>query len=889
MSNPDSALIRFSTGRGRNLGKAKNRALPYRQFAALFQEPVRTGERFKDYLALPHAEQQTLKAANGWYFRSQVKGDRRTRDSALPTDIITLDFDNATPEFMEQVLSGEVLPEARWLCHSTRRHTEDKPRLRFIVPLASSLSNDDYGPISRIIAQKIDPKMEMVDLVSFRPAQMMFFPTASKDGDWLYHENGGPLLDWHLEADTFEALIGDWHDFRLLPTCPSETLRARVDKAEDPTTKVGPVGDFCRAYSVPEAIEKFLPEIYAPTDDHSSKPRYTYLPGTTANGAVIEDDGLFLYSHHGSDPCGDKLVNAFDLVRIHLFGDQDAKTPDDTPPGRMPSWAAMLDFLADDEGYVREQVASRYNVAAQFSDDDVEPDDADETPQEAPGAGELAEIDALIGTPPLPAPAGAYAPPVPGRRRPKPPKDWITDLDLARDGRILPTPDNVRQILRHDVRLRESIEFNEFTQEVVLRAPMILRTNNQLDIHAADTVNGDRWQDYFTSSIRILLSAQNGTDKAGWGLTVPAGGIDEAVEHVARELPFHPIKDMLLAATWDRAPRLSSVFTDHLGADDNVYTRSAAVLFFVAAVARVFEPGHKFDFVPILEGPQGALKSTFVEALACGYFGELTADLSDERATIESMRGKWIMELPELSSLKRTELESVKAFITRTTSTVRMAYARREATFLRQCVFMGTTNEAAYLIDKTGNRRWWPIRLGVGMIDIDRLVLNLPQIWAEAFALYSTMRVGQPHGPLPLFLDDPVAQSIAADTQDVRVQLTEADHMAGKIAEWLFQPRTEDKFDDSTTRFRDRTCVLEIWSEALGKEGVPSRMDSRHVADALRLIGWHQSGAVTRFPTYGVQRPFFPMMDREPVSGEIWRNWWLERLSADDDDPETLI
>lgn len=845
-------LIRFSVGRGRNLGKAKNVALPFRQFANRFKEPVRTGERFKDYLKLPHAEQVTLKGINGWYFRSQIKGKKRNRDSALPSDLITLDFDNATPEFAERILAGEVLPDTLWICHSSRRHTDDSPRLRLIIVLATPLSNDDYGPISRIICHLIDPEMSMVDPVSFRPAQMMFMPTTSKDGDWLYHENKGQPLDWETEAEIFNLTVGDWHDYRLLPTVESENLRARVDKAEDPTTKEGLVGDFCRAYSVPEAIEKFLPDIYEPVADHSAKPRYTYLGGTTANGAVVEDDGLFLYSHHGSDPCGDMLVNAFDLVRIHKFGDLDEDVSDDTPQGKRPSWKAMFDFVSDDPGFRESRVRSRYNLTAQFTDDDVEAE-------------------------PAPVPArtdSGYVPQRPGARRPKPAKNWVAGLELSRDGRIIGTPANVLEIIRSDRRLRECMEFNEFTQTVVTRVQLDLHGTGMSPPVPRDTVNGDRWGDHLTARVRALLSWQNGDDKPGWGVTVPTGSVDEAVEIAARDLPFHPVKDTLLSAEWDGTARLDTFFHDMLGCDNDAYTRAASRLFFVAAVARVFEPGHKFDYVPILEGPQGVRKSTFVSCIASGYFGELTANFDDERAMVESMRGKLIVEFPELSSMKRSTLEATKAMVSRTMSTVRMAYARREDDFPRQCVFMGTTNEATYLVDRTGNRRWWPIPVKVESIDTDLVEALMPQIWAEAVHVYHEMRRAQPFGDLPLYLSDPEALRILAGLQDIRTQVTETDHIAGIVGEWLAEPISDSKFDDSTPRYRDVTCIAQVCQEALGWDSKISRMDSFHVGDALRALGWERSQWAQRIPGYGKPKSFVPMLGGRVATGAEWVRWW---------------
>ena len=180
---------------------------------------------------------------------------------------------------------------------------------------------------------------------------MMYFPSCSADGEFIFHHNPGEL------CDAKEVLAGfpGWEDFRNLPYSEKQgQKRPGAKKAEDPRTKSGAIGAFCRAYDIQAAIEKFIPDTYIPGDDHWGKPRYTYTYGSTSNGAVVEDDGRFLYSHHTSDPCSDRLVNPFDLVRIHKFGHLDEGVKDDAKPSSLPSFKAMLEFIADDEAFLAE-------------------------------------------------------------------------------------------------------------------------------------------------------------------------------------------------------------------------------------------------------------------------------------------------------------------------------------------------------------------------------------------------------------------------------------------------------------------------------------------------------------------------------------------------------
>ncbi len=633
MGKNDNHLIRFAEGTGRNLGKATNRTASWKQFSTRFSKPVVTSEKVKDYLRLPESDQKALKAVDGWIYRTQVEGHVRNRGSGLPSDLITFDFDYATPEYLESMLTGQICPEWEWFIHTSRRHTEEKPRFRMFILLAEPVPNDLYGSVSRILAQYFDPEMIHVDKVSFRPAQMMFRPTTSKDGQFIHHRNEGSAVNYQDILEAFELSRGDWHDMSLLPITPGEKLRESAEKAEIPTDKQGPVGDFCRAYDVPAAIEKFLPDKYSPVDMETAKPRYTYLGGTTTNGAEVQDDGLFLYSHHGSDPCGDMLVNSFDLVRIHLFGDKD-KDHEDDPMGQRPSWKAMVDFVLNDDGYRQQVVKSRYDVGAMnedfdlaFEDEEIEID-LDYDP----------EIEALVGTPIKRNLVGApqvTSQDVVGKklkRRAPPVENWITKMELTPQGNIFSNAPNIAQIISNDLRLREAIAYNEFTQRIVLREPVHTKLYYVHVGSIRDRINGEPMEDHHYTAIRMMLESPNGAGKVGYGLrTVTDRDLYGGVEIAARMNSFHPIREYLKGVKWDQRARMDKLFIDYLGCPDTPYHREAARKFLIGAVARAFEPGHKFDFVPILSGGQGKRKSTFISILAKSWFGELKGDFADEK------------------------------------------------------------------------------------------------------------------------------------------------------------------------------------------------------------------------------------------------------------------
>lgn len=824
--NNDNFQVQYSLGTGLSFGRAQNRSDSWSKFKNSFKNPIKTPEKLAQYNKLSDKAQMELKALNGWFYRTQVAGKRRNRRSGMPSNVVTLDWDYARPDFVESARQGLVLPEYEWFIHSSRRHTPEKPRLRMVILLKEPVSQEDYSAASRIIAQMIDPEMEMVDKVSFRPAQMMFRPTISSDSEFVFIENKGGLYDWQAHNDAW----GDWHDLSLLPFCAGEKLRETTDKAEDPTEKKGMVGDFCRAYAIPEAIDHFD----LPYEESGDADRYTYKNGTTSNGMQVYDDGLFCYSHHGSDPACDQLLNAFDLVRIHRFASLDDDVDDDAPPSQRPSWKAMNELLRDDAGYMKAVAASHYDQMAMF-DDMLDAEDVTESTETTTHVltGEVLdpEVDEILGTPKIMLPKKARGAPVD--------QDFFSKLEIdPRSGTIVPTVANVTSIIQNDPRMRGVIEYNEFTQRVVTRRSLNSRLKLIRQTKIKNPIGGDPLEDNTYTKLRVILESANGKGKVGYGLKVTDRDLYGAVAVTAEHWPFHPIQDMLTATQHDSIKRLETVFIRYLGCPDDAYHREAAVKWFVAGVARTFEPGHKFDYAVILEGPQGVRKSTFIQVLAMGFFGELKADFHDEKRLVEQMQNCFVMETPELSNFNRSSVEDMKAFIAATENHVRMSYDRQPKMFLRQCIFMGSTNKETYLLDDTGNRRFWPVKVEVAQIDIDGLRREIAQIWAEAVEVYRAMRAIQPEGTLPLYLTNERAQEIALEAQEARRQQTEADGYLGILAVDLDVPYAPDPMDPDVTILHDSITTTEIWTRIFGNSGVPNRSAEMEIGKALKKLGW---------------------------------------------------
>jgi predicted P-loop ATPase len=855
MGNYDNLAINYSIGTGLSFGRAKNRTDSWAKFKNSFRTPLISPEKFSYYLKLTPDQQVANKAQNGWFYRTQVAGKRRNRQSGMPTNIVTLDFDYATPHMLEMIQMGLILGGTLYFVHSSRRHTPEKPRLRMVIPLLSPLPNEYYPAVSRILASQIDPEMEAVDPVSFRVAQMMFKPVKSSDQEFVFYEQDGEPLDWEALLADFEATTGDWHDLSLLPKVEGEKLRQTSDKAEDPWLKDGPVGTFCRAYTIPEAIDKFLPDVYA--ESGAVENRYTFLGGTTTDGMEVYDDGRFMYSHHGSDPASDMLVNAFDMVRIHLFGKEDEDIDEDEVSVlKRPSSKSMLEFIAEDDGYRRQHVSDNYDRTAMF--DDIADYEAETGyhEEEAQIGGEIVdqEIEDLIGTPKIKLPTNPKGPDVD--------PDWFSKLEIdPRNGQLASNLPNLISILHNDRRFRGTVEYNELTAKSVTRRPLNTKLATVRSTRIADKVSGDTMDSLHYVKLRAIIETQNGKKKPGYGLKVTDRDLEAAVREVADHWSFHPIRDALTSFVWDGQERLETFFIRYLGVPDTPYFREIAWKWFVAGVARTFEPGHKFDFAVILEGAQGKRKSTMIQIIGLGWGGELKANFHDENKIVEQMLGKFVLELPELSNFNRSSVEDMKAMMAATSNHVRLAWERSPRDYKRQCIFMGSTNKDTYLLDDTGNRRFWPCPVVVEQIDTDAMRKEIGQVWAEAVERYRAMRAVQPEGYLPLALTNAESIAQSLEMQEARRQQTEADSFAPAIREWLDTPYAPDKMEPDTTLIRDRATINDIWSHAMGMQGFPDRSKQIEIGKALKVLGWQKV--------------------RDLNTGQGYRGWHYERPDAD--------
>lgn len=337
-------------------------------FVDRLKTPLRTEETYDAYIHMSKGQQGALKDVGG-FVGGTLNGPRRKASAVTGRDLVILDMDTIEAGGTDNLLRRVGSLGIAYVVYSTRSHAPIRPRLRVILPLDRTVTADEYEPIARRLASVIG--IDHCDPTTFEASRLMFWPSCSSDSQYVYATDDLPFAS----ASGILAQYDDWRDVQTWPTVPGKELQAKValSKQADPTQKPGIVGAFCRVYDIRRALARYLPNAYADTDHED---RMTYTGGTTVAGAVLYDDGKFLYSHHATDPCCDQLVNAFDLVRLHRFANLDASAQPGTPVNKMPSYQAMKRLAMEDQDVLMElNRTSAQEVANVFSDMGAGPDE----------------------------------------------------------------------------------------------------------------------------------------------------------------------------------------------------------------------------------------------------------------------------------------------------------------------------------------------------------------------------------------------------------------------------------------------------------------------------------------------------------------------------------
>lgn len=797
-------IINVAIGKSRKELNYVNLNILYSEFIDKYIKNTKyTNETYKEYINFPKDIQDNIKDVGG-FVGGTLKDGKRRKDTIINRSLITLDVDFGYEKMIESL---EKNIDFGMCIYSTHKHTQVNPRFRIIIPLKIDVDPIQYEAIARKIA--FDIGIDYFDDTTYSPSRLMYFPSTSKDGEYVFK-----LIDkdW-LNPKDILSKYRDYKNESLWPfsskTKPKYNSLNNNNK-ENPMLKDNIIGAFCRAYNIYDVMEKFLYDVYKKGD---TKDRYTYINGSTSNGVVIYENGNFAYSHHSTDVCCDKLCNSFDLVRLHKFSHLDINVSKDIPINKLPSYIKMIDFISKDEKVMLEFGQSKLKSAINdFSSICDEEDNIDDS--------------------------------------------WTLKLEVGKNGLYKSSIKNIVTILENDKNLKGKIAYNLFSNRTIIKSDLPWK-------NVVDKENGDVWQDSDDANLRMYLDVV-------YKITSPHR-IYDGVSIIEKRNQFHPVRDYLNSLTWDNVSRIDNLMIDYLGAENSDYTKAITRKMLVAAVTRIFKPGTKFDYMMVLVGKQGLGKSYIISLLGRNWYSDSLNTVQGKEA-YEQLQNAWILEMAELSATKKAEAESVKHFISKTEDSYRQAYGRRVETFKRQCVFFGTTNDIEFLKDRTGNRRYWPLMVGVNKCkknlfeDLNKHEIDM--IWAEAMHFY---KKGE-----KLILEGEV-QKEAVKKQEKHL---ESNSKEGMIKEYLdiklpknwydmdiYARRryiSESEFlrvDDDCIR-REKVCSAEIWVELFGGDIKNFyRSNALEINEILRRIeGWESlndgQGKLRFGKFYGIQRAF---------------------------------
>lgn len=768
----------------------KNKKYTWDEFLERISEPTVTKETYAQFMKASKQDQGKIKDVGGYIGATLLNGSRK-KSAVQNKQLITLDIDFSYTDFWWDFT---ILYDCAACIHSTHKSSPKKPRHRLIIPLDREVSADEYEPIARKIAG--DLNIDLFDQSTFQTNRLMYWPSVSCDVDYYFEYQDGPILS----ADAILDSYNDWHDISEWPISSEfdKSILSTVKKQEDPCTKKGIIGVFCRAYTIQEAIEAFLPDVYEKVSDD----RYTYIKGSTAGGLLIYDD-KFAYSHHGTDPIGGRLCNAFDLIRIHKFGDKDTgNEPDDK---HKKSFKLMEELITNDKRTKKELANEKFAQAKLDFENPVEFDkDADTS--------------------------------------------WTEELKATTKGEYENSSQNINLILKNDQILKNAFTLNLFDNRRYILKDMPWR---KLE------VKPDYMKDVDYSGIRNYIECVYGISSSL--------KVDDSLAIEVQRKSFHPIREYISSITWDGVKRIDTLLIDYFGAEDNSYTRAAIRKALCAAVTRVFKPGTKYDMVLILVGPQGTYKSTFIRKLGMNWFSDTFTTVQGKEA-YEQLQGAWIIEMAELSAFKKSEAESIKQFISKCDDAFRPAYGRTVEIYKRQCIFFGTTNDTDFLKDPTGNRRFNPIDIhpenATKSVPNDLTQDEIDQIWAEAYQLYKNgEKLYFEDNEVSMLAKTEQAKHSSTDER-----LGVVIEYVNKLLpdDWdkkdLYDRRTwlDDPLAKNGTIQRDTVCIAEIWCECLGKDKKDmTRYNTRELNDLMKSQpDWEFVTSTKHFSIYGKQKYF---------------------------------
>lgn len=783
--------VAIATGRSRFETNWKNKKILWSSLVAKLKKPVITQETYAEYLKLGKAEQDRIKDVGGFVGGTLTSG-RRKAGSVATRQILTLDADYAPVDFFDTL---ELLADYACCVYSTHKHSPETPRYRLLIPLDREVTPDEYEAIGRKIAEEIG--IDYFDDTTYQASRLMYWPSVSSDGEYYYNYLDYPFLS----ADAVLKRYPDWTDTSYWP----ESSRAPVyrkkmaDKQGDPCEKPGLIGAFCRTYTIPEAIEKFIQDAYIKCDMPN---RYTYAGGSTAAGLVIYDDEKFAYSNHATDPASGKLCNAFDLIRVHKFGELDDEVKQDTETTKLPSYKAMMKFIQNDpETKLQIGREKLENAAEEFTQEPVEDD------------------------------------------------SWLAQLDVDKNGNIKNSLNNLILILKNDPNLK-GIVFNQFSDSLEIKGSVPWKHPSQF------------WRDADDAQLVSYVDLTYGTFSArNYEIAVTKVADDRSYHPVREFLRNLPEWDGVLRVDTLLVDYLGAEDNEYVCA----VTRKTLVAaisrvmhpgckFDNMLVLNGPQGIGKSTLIAKLGGEwfsdslhlADTKDKTAAEKLQGYWIVEIGELAGLRKAEVDTLKG-FLSKQNDIyrASFGRRATPHLRQCIFVGTTNAENGYLR------------DTTGNRRFWPVRTpgnGSKKIWDITND-----------EVLQIWAEAKHYYkagetlylnmnlaemaekeqrAAMETDEREGMIREYLDTPLPEN----WDDMNIY---------ERRSYIHGDEFERAGKKGTVK-RQRVCIAEIWCECFGKDrGSLKRQDSNEIAAIMaRLEDWKKSNASMRFKLYGVAKGY---------------------------------
>jgi putative DNA primase/helicase len=840
----------------------------------------RTREKYTEYVNADKNTKLTIKDVGG-FIGGETDGNKRINGIKIARQLLTLDIDTREPNVLEY-LKRNI--DFYCIVHTTHSHNKDENRYRIIAPLSVKVNADEYEALGRRIAYQIEnTKTEtwkgLFDETTFQANRLMFFPSVSADGEYICEllnldmiSDEQPIIDVKEILDQYLDKNDIYEWFK-----PEKTNSEQIGKNsllnKNPLKAKGLVGAFNRTYSISQAISEFLTHAYK----KERNGRYTYLNGDSHGGGMSLNNDTIFYSHHGTDPANLYYRSAFDLVRIHMFGNYDNQF---TPEKEMEqnylektdSFKTMIEFCRTLPEVVQHSdsnitLSRRLEREEQYVDEHFkdmleDKETVEETSEDHQGDEDDHQEDGSTTT------ETTTKKETPTKKKKektkKDDKKWLVKLDGLKSKMA-----KLDIVFTNDKIIGNLFYFDTFRDNICFQRKPHWHKRFKEGLALADKD---------MAHIRVHLDKV--FDIRG------EKAIDDAIVVEADKIQKNKVIDWFESLTWDKEERLEFFFSKYFKVPMNPFTRVAFKHWLVGAVSRIYEAGAPMDLLLIIKGKQGIGKSLFFKRLATFDFkqggdhlySDTKIDFNKAKDSYEQLEGIWIYEWKELAGMNMSDQESIKAFVDKTEDKFRRSYGRRNVEIKRRVAFGGSTNDSSPLRDRTGNRRF--LVMDSQLKQNECYIKDLTnftqeyrdQLLAEAIHLYKN------DYDIFEWSEQELEWWESSNTDNI----AENDFL-GRISSYMEMKRPrawysmsldqmkyymqkydfvrnencDVAYDDNDLEIADKLCIPELWQVALGQRDITINRYHRDLLyQAIETLEWEvDRSKQLRFGVFGHQRP----------------------------------